>query len=55
MAQRTLAGGDYDLTGFGPDDAYSAIVRIYFGSRPTRALRAEAQRALDRLKLPAPR
>jgi hypothetical protein len=48
-----IAGGLYELTGTGPAGAYSAIVRVYFGSRPTAALRAEAQRALDRLALPA--
>jgi hypothetical protein len=31
------------------------IVRIYFGSRPTRALRAQAQRALNQLRLPSKR
>ena len=50
-----VAGGVYELTGTGPGDAYSAIVRVYFGSRPTAALRARAQRALDRLALPSPR
>jgi hypothetical protein len=49
----TVAGGDYDLAGDGPDGAYSVIVRIYFGARPTRALRAQAQRALSHLRLPA--
>jgi hypothetical protein len=29
------------------------IVRVYYGSGPTRALRQEAQRALTRLELPA--
>jgi hypothetical protein len=48
-------GGDYELTGAGPDGAYSVIVRVYFGSAPTRSMRAEAQRALDRLELPQPR
>ena len=50
-----VAGGDYELSGSGPGRGYYVIVRIYFGSRPTGALRAEAQRALDRLELPAPR
>ena len=50
-----VAGGVYELTGTGRARSYSAIVRVYFGSRPTAALRAEAQRALDRLALPAPR
>ena len=50
-----VRGGEYELTGSGPRGAYSAIVRIYFGSRPTRAARLQAQRALDRLPLPPPR
>ena len=51
----SVAGGMYGLTGAGPRRAYSVIVRIYFGSAPTRAMRGEAQRALDRLELPLPR
>jgi hypothetical protein len=47
-----VAGGAYELTGNGPGIGYSAIVRIFFGSHPTRGLRAEAQRALDQLALP---
>jgi hypothetical protein len=35
--------------------ALSMIVRVYFGSHPTRSMRDEAQRALDRLELPQPR
>ena len=50
-----VAGGEYGLTGSGPDEAYSVIVRVYFGSHPTRSMRAEAQRALGRLELPQPR
>jgi hypothetical protein len=50
-----VAGGDYELSGTGPGRSYSVIVRVYFGSRPTAARRAEAQRALGQLKLPAPR
>lgn len=50
-----VAGGEYELAGLGPAAAYSVIVRIYFGRRPTRALRALAQHALDRLALPSPR
>jgi hypothetical protein len=45
----------FDLTGTGPGGAYSVIARVYFGSWATRALRAQAQRALDRLALPPPR
>jgi hypothetical protein len=50
-----VAGGVYGLMGDGPGGAYSVIVRIYFGSRSTRSMRAQAQRALDRLELPVPR
>ena len=49
-----VAGGEYALAGAGPG-AYSVIVRVYFGSSPTRSLRAEAQRAIDQLELPLPR
>lgn len=47
-----VAGGEYVLAGVGPKAAYSVIVRIYFGSPPTGSMRAQAQRALDRLELP---
>jgi hypothetical protein len=47
-----LVAGVYELTGYGPGHAYSVIVRIYFGSRPTSILRSEAQHALDQLELP---
>ena len=50
-----VAGGEYELAGSGPGNAYSVIVRIYFGSRPTAPLRNAAQRALDQLALPSPR
>ncbi len=50
-----VAGGEYALAGMGPGAAYSVIVRIYFGSPPTRSMRAQAQHALDRLELPRPR
>lgn len=50
-----VAGGEYGLAGAGPGHAYSVIVRVYFGSPPTRSMRADAQRALDHLKLPSPR
>lgn len=49
-----VPGGEYALSGLGPGAAYSVIVRIYFGSRPTRSMRAQAQRALDHLELPRP-
>ena len=50
-----VAGGEYALAGAGPAAAYSVIVRVYFGSPPTRALRAQAQRALEWLELPLAR
>jgi hypothetical protein len=50
-----VPGGEYSLTGAGPGAAYSVIVRVYFGRPPTRSMLAQAQRALDRLELPAPR
>jgi hypothetical protein len=50
-----VGGGEYALAGAGPDAAYSVIVRVYFGSRPTRPMRVQAQRALDHLELPRPR
>jgi hypothetical protein len=50
-----VAGGEYELAGSGPESAYSVIVRIYFGSPPNRTRRSQAQRVLDRLRLPAPR
>jgi hypothetical protein len=50
-----IAGGEYELTGAGPGAAYSVIVRVYFGSRPTVSMRAQTQRVLLRLKLPSAR
>ena len=50
-----VAGGEYGLAGAGRAAAYSVIVRVYFGSPPTRSMRAQAQRALDHLELPVPR
>jgi hypothetical protein len=50
-----VAGGVSELTGAGPHEAYSVIVRVYFGSGPSHTLREQAQRALDRLELPPPR
>jgi hypothetical protein len=47
-----IAGGLYELTGSGPRRAYSIIVRVFFGLRPTSARRTTAQHALDQLKLP---
>ena len=50
-----VAGGVDELTGCVQSRAYSVIVRVYYGSRPTRALRARAQQALNHLRLPSPR
>ena len=50
-----LPGGEYEMTGSGPGRAYSVIVRVYFGARPTSAMRAQAQEALNALQLPSPR
>jgi hypothetical protein len=50
-----VAGGMYELHGFGPRRKYTVYVRIYFGARPTASKRAQAQKALDRLELPPPR
>ena len=47
-----VAGGMYELHGFGPRRKYTVYVRIYFGARPTASARAQAQKALDRLHLP---
>jgi hypothetical protein len=45
-----VAGGAYDLYGRGPVEGTAMIVRVYFGSQPTRGMRAAAQQALDRLR-----
>jgi hypothetical protein len=50
-----VTGGEYELAGTGPAAAYSVIVRVYFGSPPTRSMRARAQRALGHLQLPSRR
>lgn len=50
-----VPGGEFALSGLGPGAAYSVVVRVYFGSRPTHSMRAQAQRALDHLALPRPR
>ena len=49
-----VAGGMYELAGYGPRRTYSMIVRVYFGSRPTPSVVAAAQLALNRLRLPSP-
>jgi hypothetical protein len=50
-----VAGGMYELHGFGPLRAFTVYVRIYFGARPTASSRADVQKALDRLELPPTR
>lgn len=50
-----LIPAEYDLTGSGPHDAYSVIVRIYFGSQPSARSQAVAQQALSHLRLPSAR
>jgi hypothetical protein len=47
-----LRGGEYELHGYGPNRAYTVYVRIYFGSPPNAAMRAQAQHALNQLKVP---
>jgi hypothetical protein len=47
-----VPGGEWELRGWGPKRAYTVLIRIYFGSRPSRAMKMKAQRALDRLRLP---
>jgi hypothetical protein len=49
-----VVGGEDELAGSGGSGRYSVIVRVYYGSGPTRALRRDAQRALARLQLPTP-
>ena len=49
-----VVGGTYELAGTGPRRAYSIIIRVYFGSHPTRSVLAEAQLALNHLRLPSP-
>jgi hypothetical protein len=50
-----VPGGEFALAGAGPGSTYSVIVRVYFGSPPTRSMRNQAQHALGRLALPLPR
>ena len=50
-----VPGGEWEVYGWGPRRAYSVLVRVYFGSAPTRAMKAKAQRVLDRLVLPRAR
>ena len=50
-----VRGGSWELYGFSPKHAYSVLIRIYWGSPPTTAMKAEATRAIHALRLPAPR
>jgi hypothetical protein len=50
-----VRGGEWELYGFGPKRAYSVLVRIYWGSRPTSVMKAEAERAIHTLRLPLAR
>jgi hypothetical protein len=50
-----VPGGEREVYGWGARRAYSVLVRVYFGTEPTRAMNAQAQRVLDRLVLPPPR
>ena len=47
-----IVGGTDELHGSARRGAYSVIVRIYYGSVPTTAMRAAAAKALARLELP---
>lgn len=51
----SIGGGVSELYGFGPKHAYSVLIRIYWGSPPTTAMKAEAVRALHALRLPSVR
>jgi hypothetical protein len=48
-------GGVWEMYGFGPRHAYSVIVRVYWGSRPTPTMKTAAQRAIATMRLPAAR
>jgi hypothetical protein len=45
-------GGSWEMYGFGRRHAYSVVVDVYWGSRPTAAMEAAAQRAIATLRLP---
>jgi hypothetical protein len=51
----TVAGGTYQLTGAGLNHTYSVVLRVYFGSRSTGAVRAEVRHAMEQLDLPVGR
>ena len=50
-----VAGGAWELYWFGPRNAYAVLVRVYWGSAPNASMRANAQQALNALKLPLAR
>jgi hypothetical protein len=45
-------GGAWELYGFGPEHRYSVIVRVYWGSPPSKVMQESAQRAIRTLRLP---
>ena len=51
----SIGGGEWELYGFGPKRAYTVLVRVYWGSPPTRTMKAQATRALRALRLPRAR
>jgi hypothetical protein len=50
-----IGGGAWELYGFGQKRTYSVLIRVYWGSPPTRAMKAVAQRAIRTLRLPQAR
>jgi hypothetical protein len=47
-----IGGGLWELYGSGPRGAYGVLVRVFWGSPPTAAMKAEAQAAIATLRLP---
>lgn len=47
-----VRGGAYELDAVGPRKAYMLLVRVYWGSPPSKSMKAEAQHALHSLELP---
>lgn len=50
-----LAGGEWELYALGPRGGYRVLVRVYWGSGPTKAMVAAARHAIRTLRLPAVR
>ena len=46
------SGGISEMYGFGPQRAYTVLVRVYWGSPPDKTMRLAAQRAIRTLHLP---